>query len=280
MTRNAADGLFTKPSKFIRCCGRRKRKDDAMSEPNAPPNTRGKSRMDPDHFFRFRCTPGVSCFTQCCRDVNILLTPYDVLRLKKALALTSDEFIEEYAIVLSKEKQLIPLVFLKMREDNKQCPFVTEQGCTVYLDRPWACRMFPLDSAEDETFHLITDQERCKGLEEDMTWQVGEWLVEQGVVPYDEMNQMLTSITAPLKAQQPDIDNPDIAKMIFMSLYNLDKFRDFVFKSTFLDRFELDTLQIEKIKRSDVELLKFAIDWIKFGVFGQKLFKVKQPPSK
>jgi hypothetical protein len=136
--------------------------------------------------------------------------------------------------------------------------------------------MFPLDTADDGTFHLITDASLCKGLEAKDTWQIGEWLVEQGVVPYDEMNTLLTNITAPLKAQQLDIDNPDISKMVFMSLYNLDKFRDFVFKSTFLDRFEVDPLVIEKIKRSDVELLKFAIDWIKFGIFGQKLFKVKE----
>jgi uncharacterized protein len=251
-----------------------------MPEPSAESTAQRKPRMDAEHFFRFRCAPGIACFTQCCRDVNIILTPYDALRLKKALAVSSDEFIEKYAIVLSKEKQLIPLVFLKMREEDKQCPFVTDQGCTVYDDRPWACRMFPLDVAEDGTFHVITDSKRCKGLEDPMTWQIGEWLVEQGIVPYDEMNQLLTTITAPLKAQQPDIDNPDIAKMVFMSLYNLDKFRDFIFKSTFLDRFEVDPVQIEKIKRSDIELLKFAFDWIKFGVFGQKLFKVKQPDSK
>ena len=251
-----------------------------MSEANTQPPADRALRMDAEHFFRFQCGPGVSCFTLCCRDVNIVLTPYDVLRLKNALGISSDEFLEEHAVVLSKEKQLIPLVFLKMRQDNKLCPFVTEEGCAVYENRPWACRMFPLDMADDGTFRLITNAERCKGLaEEDQACQIGEWLVEQGIVPYDEMNQLLTTITAPLKAQQPDIDNPDIAKMVFMSLYNLDKFRDFIFKSTFLDRFELDPIRIEKIKRTDLELLHFAFDWIKFGIFGQKLFKVKDKPK-
>ena len=37
----------------------------------------------------------------------------------------------------------------------------------------------------------------------------------------------------------------------------------------------VDDLTIEKIKRSDIELLKFAMDWIKFGIFGQKTFQVK-----
>jgi hypothetical protein len=60
-----------------------------------------------------------------------------------------------------------------------------------------------------------------------------------------------------------------------MALYNVDKFRDFVFKSSFLDRFELDPARIERIKRDDEELLKFGIAWRKFGLFGQTLFKVR-----
>jgi Fe-S-cluster containining protein len=247
-----------------------------MEQVSFEANNRSAARMDAEHFFRFNCAPGISCFTQCCQDVNIFLTPYDVLQLKKALGIHSDEFLEKHTIVLSREKQLIPLVILKMREEDKRCPFVTEEGCKVYENRPWACRMFPLDTSDDGTFHLITDVGRCKGLSQEGTWQIGEWLVEQGVVPYDEMNSLLTSVTAPLKAQKLDIDNPGIFKMVIMALYNLDKFRDFVLKSTFLDRFELDPLLIEKIKRSDVELLKFSVDWIKFGIFGQKLFKVNE----
>jgi Fe-S-cluster containining protein len=250
-----------------------------MDEVNYEATPRPVIRMDVEHFFRFKCAPGVSCFTQCCRDVNIILTPYDVLQLKNALRLSSDEFLEKHTIVLAKEKQLIPLVFLKMRQGDKRCPFVTEVGCSVYKDRPWACRMFPLDTADDGTFHLIMNEGRCRGLAAKDTWQIEEWLVEQGIVPYEEMNTLLTTITAPLKAQTLGIDNPGISKMVFMSLYNLDKFRDFVFKSTFLDRFEIDPLLIEKIKRSDIELFKFGLDWIKFGIFGQKLFKVREKPG-
>jgi hypothetical protein len=79
-----------------------------------------------------------------------------------------------------------------------------------------------------------------------------------------------------LQAQELDIDNPKIYQMTFMALYNMDKFREFVFKSSFLDRFVIDDVSIEKLKRSDVELLKFAFDWIKFGIFGQKPFKSKK----
>ena len=242
-------------------------------------NTEGNDpktvRMDPEHRFLFKCGPGVACFTQCCQDINIVLTPYDVIRLKRALGISSDEFLDKYTLIMPKKDRLIPLVVLKMNEEDKRCPFVSPEGCVVYDHRPWACRMYPLDMNDDGTFRLITDASHCLGLLEKEEWRIGEWLVEQGIVPYDEMNTVLSSLTAPLQAQDLDVENPEIHKMVFMALYNLDKFRDFVFKSTFLNRFELDPARIERIKRDDVELLKFGIDWIKFGLFGEKLFKVR-----
>ena len=249
-----------------------------MCQINSTNNKDQIQRMDPEHVFRFNCYQGVSCFTRCCQDVSIVLTPYDVLRLKNALEISSDEFLDKYTIITPKEKRLIPLVILKMNEDDKKCPFVSQEGCYVYDNRPWPCRMYPLDMNDDGTLRFITDVTRCMGLNEKDEWKIGDWLVDQGIVLYDEMNTLFSQITTPLQAQELDIDNPDITKMIFMALYNLDKFREFVFKSTFLDRFEVDTTKAEKIKKSDTELLIFGFDWIKFGVFGQILFKVRQAP--
>ncbi|MEE9610866.1 MAG: YkgJ family cysteine cluster protein [Desulfatiglandales bacterium] len=251
----------------------------AQVNPTNTNNKEQKPRMDPDHGFKFKCYPGVNCFTQCCQDVTIVLTPYDVMRLKRALRISSDEFLEKHAIIIPKEKRLIPMVILKMNPESKRCPFVSQEGCVVYEDRPWPCRMYPLDMNDDGTFNFITDASRCLGLTEKDEWRIGDWLVDQGIVPFDEMTRLFSEITTPLSNQELDIESPDISKMIFMALYNLDKFRAFVFNSTFLDRFDIDPTTIEKIKRSDVELLKFGIDWIKFGVFGQKLFKVKQKQS-
>jgi len=207
------------------------------------------------------------------------LTPYDILRLKNGLGLSSDEFLEKYTIIVPKEKRLIPLVILKMNEEDKRCPFVSQKGCVVYDDRPWPCRMYPLNLNDDGTFSLITDSSRCLGLKEDDTWKISDWLVDQEIGPYEEMNEYLSSLTIQLQAQELDIDNPKIHQMTFMALYNLDKFREFVFKSTFLDRLEVEPERIEKVRKDDGELLKFAFDWIKFGLFGKKVFWVKDKPS-
>ena len=238
-------------------------------------------RMDPDQAFRFKCGPDVPCFTDCCRDITIVLTPYDVVRLKNALDISSEEFLDQYTIIIPRENRLIPMVVLKMNEENdKRCSFVSEAGCSVYNDRPWPCRMYPLNMNDDGTFGLIGDPAKCKGLEQPEHARISNWLIGQGVPMYDEMNMLFSQVTSPLQAQELDIDNPKIYQMTFMALYNLDKFKEFVFGSSFLDRFVIDDVSIEKLKRNDVELLKFAFDWIKFGIFGQKTLQVKEAPQK
>ena len=109
-----------------------------MSEKKKTKTDNKLLRMDPDQAFRFKCGPDVPCFTDCCRDITIVLTPYDVVRLKNALQISSEQFLDEYTIVIPREKRLIPMVVLKMNEDNdKRCTFVSETGCRVYGDRPW-----------------------------------------------------------------------------------------------------------------------------------------------
>ncbi len=233
-------------------------------------------RMDADHVFQFNCSPGLACFTQCCQDVTIVLTPYDVLRMKNGLGISSEKFLDEYTLIFQKDNKLIPLVLLKMGEQEKRCPFVTGEGCSIYEDRPWPCRMFPLDLNDDGTFRIIADKSRCLGLSSSEKWRISEWLVDQGIAIYEQMNDLFAQVTVPLQAMDLDIDNPKIYQMTFMALYNLDKFREFIFKSTFLDKFEVDQAVIEKIRRSDIELLKFSFNWVKFGILGQKTFAVKQ----
>ena len=181
--------------------------------------------------------------------------------------------------MIPQENRLIPLVILKMNETDKKCSLVSDEGCTVYSDRPWPCRMFPLDLNEDGTYSLISDNSRCLGLNEDNIRKISDWLEEQGIKPYEEMNEFLSSLTIQLQSHQLDVTNPKIQQMIMMALYNIDKFREFVFNSTFLDRLEVEEDILDKITDSDHDLLKFAYEWLKFGLFGKKVFWVKEKPK-
>ena len=231
-------------------------------------------------FFQFECRKGVKCFNQCCADVNIVLTPYDVLRMKNSLGITSGEFLGKYTKIFRPEKSVFPIVVLKMKDEaHKQCFFVSEEGCQIYEDRPWACRMFPLDKQKpiggETTFNLLKKPE-CLGFEQKKKWRVEDWILSQGINIYEKYESLFQGLIEHERAKDLDITNPDVLQMVQMALYDLDKFKKFVFESNFLNYFEVDKGRVKTIKNADVELLIFGIEWIKFGLFGQQTFRVKE----
>ena len=70
--------------------------------------------------FKFSCHKGVKCFTACCSNINIVLPPYDLLRLRKRLGMTAEEFIDTYCDIEILAKTLLPVITLKMRQDEKR----------------------------------------------------------------------------------------------------------------------------------------------------------------
>ena len=98
--------------------------------------------------FRFLCDKSIPCFNECCRDLNQFLTPYDILRIKKSLNLTSSEFLSQYCKQHTGPESGLPIITLKPVDDmDLKCPFVTPEGCHIYDDRPSSCRMYPLARA-------------------------------------------------------------------------------------------------------------------------------------
>jgi hypothetical protein len=63
--------------------------------------------------------------------------------------------------------------------------------------------------------------------------------------------------------------------MLFTGCYDLDRFREFVFGSTLLQRFEVDEDFVEQMRHDDEELLRFAFLWLRFSLFGEETMKVK-----
>lgn len=226
--------------------------------------------------FSFRCHEGLDCFTKCCADVNIYLGPYDVIRLKNRLGLTAAQFLDQYAYMLTTHDQIIPLVVLKMGEgEDKSCPFVGEQGCTVYEDRPWPCRLYPLDMTDEDTFQVMVDPEKCHGLKEHNPIRVIEWMEDQGVMEYQRAHNYFAEITGHAKFKELDITNEKVKSMILLATYNMDRFRDFVLESPFLKIFDLEESYVEQLKYDDTELLRLGLDWIKFGLYGERTMKLR-----
>lgn len=233
--------------------------------------------------FGFSCNKDLKCFTRCCRNVNIFLTPYDVLRMKNNLGISSGEFLEKYTSTLVSDSFSLPVVLLKMNDDkDKSCRFLTPDGCGIYEDRPWSCRMYPLDKAgeDDDEFKLIVNDTFCLGLKEEKQWVVEDWFVDQGLIAYDTLNQLFSQVADAEDLWKDKVPDKSVIDMFYMTCYNIDKFRKFVFESNFFNLFEVDPLIKELLGKDDLELLKFGFKWLRFGLFGDRTLVLKKDAIK
>jgi Fe-S-cluster containining protein len=243
------------------------------------------ARMGPKDTFKFACHPGVSCFNQCCGNVNVFLSPYDVLRMKNRLGMSSTDFLDKYALLPVQKDMKTPVVVLRMNEDEaKTCPFLTDGGCGIYSDRPWPCRMYPLglaaqkdtpDGWRGERFYFLMQEEGCRGFEEPREWTVNEWLEDQGIDEYDHWGEQYKELTLHDFFETGGNLSPEKLHMLFTACYDLDKFREFVFGSTLLKRFDVDEDFVEEMRGDDEALLRFAFLWLRFSLFGEKTVKPK-----
>lgn len=234
--------------------------------------------------FRFLCHKGVPCFNQCCARLNLILTPYDIVRMKNHLGLSSDQFLDIHTETRLDKHARFPMVVLRMQADReKKCPFVSPEGCTIYQDRPAACRIYPLGRAALKVDHdketkekfFVVHEEHCLGFREDRLWTLEEWLADQGVHEYNVMNDGWLEIIGSPKSLGPGKDIPRKIQMFFMASYNLDKFRQFIFGSKFFDLFDVDPEHQKRLGSDDVALMTFAFDWLKFSLFGEKTLSMK-----
>ncbi|MFZ5776486.1 MAG: YkgJ family cysteine cluster protein [Thermodesulfobacteriota bacterium] len=243
------------------------------------------AKLTADSALKFRCHPGVSCFTACCGPVNIILTPYDILRIRRALNLSADEFLLRFTTPTYLEKTDLPGVKLHM-DENGRCPFVTPEGCTIYPHRPTTCRYYPVgmsyfhaagsEGSGAEEFYFLVKEPHCKGHEEEHTQTIREWRIDQGIDESDEMNRDWMEIVMRRKSfgLQATLSEP-AKKMFFMASTDLDKFRSFVFSTSFLDTYEVGEETLAKIKEDDVALMHFANKYLASSLFGTNQIKIK-----
>lgn len=238
--------------------------------------------LNPEDVFRFSCHPGLDCFTRCCRNITIFLTPYDTLRLKNALGVSSSDFLAQHTVTLLGDAGL-PVIVLKMQDDpEKQCPFVGPGGCSVYADRPWACRIFPLQpestratEKSGKAYYSVMDIPYCLGLSETKQTVLKDWIEAQGVRPYLEMESLFKKISGHELLKNAEISNQQIRDMYYMACYDLDRFRRFVLESSFLNRFEVEPQVVEDIRTDDQALYRFSMRWLEYGLLAQQILKIK-----
>jgi uncharacterized protein len=242
-------------------------------------------QLGPESRFNFRCHKGLSCFTKCCRGINIMLTPYDIVRLKNRMQISSSEFLAVYTAPQLLEKTDLPVVTLKMLDDKENsCPFVRDDGCIVYADRPTTCRYYPLGVAslsfkeqEEGGFYFFIHEPHCRGFEQDTEWTVENWRMDQGVDIHDQINAEWTDLIVRKRSLPPNIRLTDKTKnMFFTASYDIDRFRRFVFESSFLSLYNIEKEMVEKIRSDEIALLQFGFKWLKWLLFKDGELKMNE----
>ncbi|MCX7821920.1 MAG: YkgJ family cysteine cluster protein [Syntrophobacterales bacterium] len=223
--------------------------------------------------FSFLCHPAIACFGECCRRLRLMLTPYDVVRLREGLKLPSREFIERFTIMEFRPPSYVPVLFLKMEEGGDQtCPFLSKEGCSVYSHRPSACRIYPVARATRyhsvhgvlmESFFLVKEP-HCRGFEESREWNIFEWFSDQGLEKYHRLNDEWTRIVMSPKLKGGLTAHQQ--ELFYMATYELGMFRKLVSSPKFRNAFGINDGIGEE---DDERLLDFGLKWLAFSLLGE-----------
>jgi uncharacterized protein len=226
------------------------------------------SRIEKDEVFNFSCHPGVDCFTDCCRQLELALTPYDVLRLKQETKFDSSDFLDRYVIEEQEAEDVFPRFYLTMVDDGQaSCVFVKGTGCTVYPGRPGACRTYPMGRAamrqadsSIEDFFVLLKEPHCHGFQEKEEQTSKTYSRGQGLQDYNDFNDKVAALTQHEQIRLGMKLTKEQTDLFVMALYDLDNFRKQLDKGT-LPKQEQYSADKDACK-DDEQLLLFAINWL------------------
>jgi hypothetical protein len=225
--------------------------------------------------FHFDCHPGVDCFTECCRELDLALTPYDVIRLKKRLGIHSGSFLEQYVIIEWDEQQVFPTCYLTMVDDGRaSCVFVDRnKGCRVYPDRPGACRAYPVGrgvcsnngtskNSPDKELFVLVKEPHCHGFSEEKRKTPVTYLSDQKLEKYNRYNDALTELLQHEQIRQGFRLNRKQLDDFILALYNLDTFRREMSDGRITMNRPLRAVELQGLAGDDEEMLKLGISWL------------------
>jgi len=243
------------------------------------------TRLELDDKIKFRCHKDISCWNQCCSRADVSLAPYDIIRMKKNLNIDSSEFLKNYTVPFEIDAHGIPGIKLRTTDDGA-CLFMTDEGCSVYEDRPTACRYYPsgllsmraLGKSEDEQHFLMIKEPHCKGHDEDREITIADYRKEQVVEEFDELNRDWYRIILKKKSTGPTIGAPsDMSlQLFFMASYDVDRFRRFTLSDSFKNMYDISNEEFELFQKDDVELMKFGFALMKQVLFGELTIKERE----
>ena len=168
-------------------------------------------RLKRDDIFEFECSQCGSC---CYNRVDILLTPYDITRISKALGQSPYEMVQKYCDYYVGNNSNFPIFTVKFKESHRDgetfCPFLKRKDgkgmCQIHSVKPFSCGAFPLGRMIDESdktkVHYfnqfdLDDAPACSSLKRKYT--VSEWLGKHNLEESEEAFILSTDLIIGIK---------------------------------------------------------------------------------
>lgn len=236
--------------------------------------------LDGEKVIQFRCHKDVKCWNACCSNIDITLTPYDILRLKNRLEMASGDFLKRYTVPYEMDKDGMPGVKLRPVEGGTACQFMKPEGCGVYEDRPTACRYYPVallsmrnqEEYVDRTRYALVQEAHCLGHQEPQSQTIDAYRVDQGLGVYDEKGRGWRQLVLKRKSAGPGIGRPPELsnQLFFMASYDVDRFRAFVSSDTFNRTYDVPLEVMAALLADDEVLMEFGANFLKHVLFNEK----------
>ena len=254
--------------------------DDKTQNLPFPVNPVLPQTFDASKVIQFQCRKGIACWNACCSNIDISLTPYDILRLKLRFEISSGAFLQKYTLPYEMEQNSIAGVKLRPIANGSACQFMTPDGCSVYEDRPTACRYYPLallslrrqDETADSTSYALVEEPHCLGHKEARAISVDAYRKEQGLDEYDELARGWRQLILKKKSSGPSIGKPSkrSLELFFMVCYDIDRFSEFVASEGFRQLYDLPPQEMKDILCDDVALMQFGFRFLRQVLFGEE----------
>ena len=245
--------------------------------------------FDASKVIQFQCRKGIACWNACCSNIDISLTPYDILRLKRRFEISSGEFLRKYTAPYEMEQSSIAGVKLRPVENGTACQFMNPEGCSVYEDRPTACRYYPVallslrrqDETTDRASYALVEESHCLGHQEPRQITVEAYRKEQGLEEYDDLARGWRQLILKKKSSGPSIGKPSkrSLELFFMVCYDIDRFSQFVASDGFSDIYDLPAQELKDILCDDVALMQFGFRLLRQVLFGEESIPLRQEAS-
>jgi Fe-S-cluster containining protein len=253
--------------------------------PDAPRSPILPVQLGLDDKFQFRCHKGIACFNKCCENIDIMLTPYDIVRLKNRFGMSSRAFIDEYTTDFAMDGHGMPGLKLRTQAGSNACVNLTADGCRVYQDRPAACRYYAMglvsmrkkDSPLAEDGYFVVKEAHCLGHDEPVVQSVRDYRREQGVDQYDDINREWRKLVLKKRSSGPTVGKPSARsfELFFLASYDIDGFRAFVASAGFDEVFNLDPAFRQELMENEVKLLRFGFRLLDQVLFGELTIALK-----